>query len=328
MATYLSLVIPVYNEQSHLAELINRCCKTCLKIGEPFEIVLVDDGSKDNSRNIIREACQQYEEIRGVFLNRNYGQHNAIMAGFSRVTGEVVVTLDADLQNPPEEIPKLITKIREGYDVVGSVRQARQDSLFRRIASRLVNWAAQKATGVLMHDYGCMLRAYRRSIVDTMLQCHERSTFIPILANMFAARVTEIPVKHAAREDKCSKYNFLKLINLQFDLLTAMTTFPLRLLSFFGSGLAFLGFVLSGILFASRILYGAGWAAEGVLTVFSVLFIFMGVQMLSMGLLGEYIGRIYNDVRARPRYFIKEVIPHAAAEEQIPDHKEKFKTFV
>ena len=308
---YLSLVIPVYNEEDNLSELIDRCRKTCLQTGKSFEIVLVDDGSQDQSANMIKETCLQYQEVIGVLLNRNYGQHSAIMAGLDHTRGEVIITLDADLQNPPEEIPNLLVEIEKGYDVVGSVRQIRQDSIFRRLASWLINKAVQKATGILMHDYGCMLRAYRRSIVEAMLSCHERSTFIPVLANMFASKTTEILVKHARRENTQSKYSLLKLVNLQFDLLTSMTTFPLRLLSLVGGGLAVLGFLLSAILIVSRIIYGAQWAAEGVFTVFSILFIFIGVQLLAMGLLGEYIGRIYSDVRARPRYFIREIISQA-----------------
>ncbi len=307
-SVYLSLVIPVYNEEKNLAELIERCSKVCREIGKSYEIVLVDDGSKDGSAQMIKQASVKQAEIVGVLLNRNYGQHAAVMAGLAQAHGEVVVTLDADLQNPPEEIPKLMAEIDNGYDVVGSVRQMRQDSAFRRLSSWLVNKAVQKSTGVLMHDYGCMLRAYRRPIVHAMLQCHERSTFIPVLANMFAHRTTEVPVNHAARENDESKYSFLKLINLQFDLLTSMTTFPLRLLSLIGGGMAVLGFILSALLLVLRIIYGAEWAAQGVMTVFSILFLFIGMQLLAMGLLGEYVGRIYNDVRARPRYFVREVV--------------------
>jgi undecaprenyl-phosphate 4-deoxy-4-formamido-L-arabinose transferase len=305
---HLSLVIPVYNEADNLPELIERCRKACLQTAKPFEIVLVDDGSRDESANMIREACKQHAELVGVLLNRNYGQHSAVMAGLAQAKGDVIITLDADLQNPPEEIPNLLAETDKGYDVVGTVRQDRQDTLFRRLSSWLVNRAVQKATGVLMHDYGCMLRAYHRTVVDAMLACHERSTFIPILANMFASKTTEIPVKHARRENTQSKYTLLKLINLQFDLLTSMTTFPLRLLSLVGGSLAVLGFLLSAVLIIYRVIYGAEWAAEGVLTVFAILFLFIGIQMLAMGLLGEYIGRIYNDVRARPRYFIREVL--------------------
>ena len=314
-SVYLSLVIPVFNEEKNLAELVERCSKTCGALGKPYEIVLVDDGSKDESAQMIKQASEKQAEVVGVLLNRNYGQHAAVMAGLDQASGDVVVTLDADLQNPPEEIPKLLAEIDKGYDVVGSVRQMRKDSVFRRLSSWLVNKAVQTATGVLMHDYGCMLRAYRRPIVHAMLQCHERSTFIPVLANMFAHKTTEVPVEHAARENDESKYSFLKLINLQFDLLTSMTTFPLRLLSLIGGGMAILGFILSGLLLVLRIMYGAEWAAQGVLTVFSILFLFIGMQLLAMGLLGEYIGRIYNDVRARPRYFVREVVSQRARAE-------------
>jgi len=306
---WLSLVIPVFNEEQNLPELIRRCLEVCNNIGKSFEIILVNDGSRDTSAEIISEAAEKNKgAIIGVLLNRNFGQHAAVMAGFAQSRGEVVVTLDADLQNPPEEIPKLLLPIEQGCDVVGSVRMHRQDSMFRRWSSRLVNKGVQKATGVMMHDYGCMLRAYRRSIIDTMLQCHEHSTFIPVLANSFANKTDEVMVAHAERTQGESKYSFWKLINLQFDLLTSMTTFPLRLLSLSGSCLAALGFIFSFFLLSMRFYYGAGWAAEGVLTVFAILFIFLGVQLLAMGLLGEYIGRIYSDVRARPRYFIQKVV--------------------
>ena len=243
-----------------------------------------------------------------VLLNRNYGQHSAIMAGFSHVSGDLVITLDADLQNPPEEIPRLVAAAQEGYDVVGTVRQNRQDSGFRRHASKLINHLIQRTTGKAMGDYGCMLRAYRRHIVDAMLHCHERSTFIPILANTFARRAIEIPVLHAEREFGDSKYSLMRLINLMYDLITCLTTTPLRLLSVFGSVIALCGFVLSLVLILLRLFLGPEWSAEGVFMLFAVLFIFIGAQFIGMGLLGEYIGRIYNDVRARPRYFIQRVV--------------------
>lgn len=307
--TGLSLVIPVFNEEANLDELVKRCLDVCNKTEKRYEIILVDDGSRDLSQDIIRKAAGEYPGlVIGVFLNRNYGQHAAVMAGLAQSCGEVVVTLDADLQNPPEEIPKLLADIDSGSDVVGSVRQNRQDTLFRRLSSRIINKAVQKSTGVMMHDYGCMLRAYRRSIVEAMLQCHERSTFIPVLANSFANKTSEVEVAHAERVNDESKYDLWKLINLQFDLLTSMTTFPLRLLSVLGGGIALLGFLFSFLLLAMRLFYGSAWAAEGVFTVFAVLFIFIGIQLLAMGLLGEYIGRIYNDVRARPRYFVREII--------------------
>ena len=303
----LSLVIPVYNEKENLAELIDRCLAACRATGRIFEIILVDDGSRDGSREMILDAADRYPEVIGVILNRNYGQHAAVFAGLEQSKGEIVVTLDADLQNPPEEIPSLLRETDGGFDVVGTVRENRQDSIFRRLASTLVNRMVQQATGVMMHDYGCMLRAYRRPVVDAMLQCTERSTFIPILANGFASSTAEIPVRHAVRENGNSKYSILKLISLQFDLLTSMSTFPLRLLSFMGAIISFCGIAFGFLLMVLRFIYGAQWAAEGVFTLFAVLFVFVGAQFVGLGLLGEYIGRIYHDVRSRPRYFIHEI---------------------
>jgi undecaprenyl-phosphate 4-deoxy-4-formamido-L-arabinose transferase len=310
---WLSLVVPVYNEQQNLHELIRRCLEVGSALDRPFELILVDDGSRDDSASIIRQAAADNpDRVIGVLLNRNYGQHAAVMAGLAESYGEVVVTLDADLQNPPEEIPRLLGPIEAGCDVVGSIRKQRKDSLFRTFSSRLINKAIQKATGVMMHDYGCMLRAYRRPIVDAMLQCHERSTFIPVLANSFANRTDEVEVEHAERANDTSKYNLWKLINLQFDLLTSMTTFPLRLLSILGGLISLGGFAFSFLLLASRLIFGAHWAGEGVFTIFAVLFIFVGVQLLAIGLMGEYIGRIYSDVRARPRYFVKQRVGRLA----------------
>jgi len=305
----ISVVIPVFNEEGNLKELIERCLDVCEKMEMPFEIILVDDGSIDSSTEIITDAAKQNPgKIVGVLLNRNYGQHAAIIAGFGESKGDIIITLDADLQNPPEEIPKLIHKIKEGFDVIGSVRVPRSDTLFRRVASFIINKATQKATGVIMHDYGCMLRAYNRRVVDAMLQCHERSTFIPVLANSFAGATAEIDVDHAERSAGDSKYGLWKLINLQFDLLTSMTTFPLRLLNLLGVIISALGVGFGIFLFVMRLIHGPDWAAAGVFTLFAILFIFIGAQFLGMGLLGEYIGRIYSDVRARPRYFVESVM--------------------
>jgi undecaprenyl-phosphate 4-deoxy-4-formamido-L-arabinose transferase len=305
----VSVVIPVFNEQESLPALIARTTAACKQLSQDYEIIFVDDGSTDSSVDILTAAAEQPGScVIAVLLNRNYGQHSAIMAGFIQANGDLVITLDADLQNPPEEIPRLVSVAEEGYDVVGSVRANRQDSWFRKTASRLINLMIQRSTGKAMGDYGCMLRAYRRQVVEAMLHCHERSTFIPILANSFARRTTEINVGHAEREFGDSKYSFFKLINLMYDLITCLTTTPLRLLSLIGSVVAISGFTLSVILIAMRLILGPEWAAEGVFTLFAVLFTFIGAQFVGMGLMGEYIGRIYNDVRARPRYFVQKVI--------------------
>lgn len=303
----LSVVIPVYNEKENLPELIDRCLGACRTTGRTFEIILVDDGSSDGSRDIILQTADRHAEVIGVILNRNYGQHSAVFAGLEQSQGEIIVTLDADLQNPPEEIPRLVREMERGVDVLGTVRENRQDSIFRRVASTLVNRMVRQTTGVMMHDYGCMLRAYRRPVVNAMLQCRERSTFIPILANSFAGSTAEIRVRHAVRENGESKYSFLKLISLQFDLLTSMSTFPLRMLSFMGTVISACGIGFGFLLMVLRFVYGAAWAGEGIFTLFAVLFVFIGAQFIGLGLLGEYIGRIYHDVRNRPRFFIQEI---------------------
>ncbi len=308
---FVSVVVPVFNEEGCLQELIDRTLKVLDSTGRKFEFILIDDGSRDGSAEIMKNASRKRpDEVISCILNRNYGQHSAIMAGFSLVRGDLVITLDADLQNPPEEIPNLIAAAERGNDVVGTVRQNRQDSLFRRTASKIVNMVAQKATGVKMNDYGCMLRAYRRHVVDAMLQCNERSTFIPVLGNSFARNTCEIPVAHNERAVGESKYSLWKLINLQFNLLTCMTTMPLRILTYFGLLSGFAGFLLSLYIIIRRFVdeNGNAWSAFGVFTLFAVLFMFTGIQMIGIGMIGEYIGRIYTDVRARPRYFIEEVV--------------------
>lgn len=305
----VSVVVPVFNEERYLAELVRRCIAACETLPQNCEIVLVDDGSSDRSVALMEGAATSHPgQVFGVVLNRNYGQHAAVMAGLKEARGDIVVTLDADLQNPPEEIPRLVRKMQEGFDVVGSVRVKRDDSFLRRFPSMIVNKMVQKATGVLMHDYGCMLRAYRRPVVDAMLMCSERSTFVPILANSFARTTAEIDVEHVARASGSSRYGFWKLINLQFDLMTSMTTFPLRLLSVIGGVISVAGIGFGGLLMFLRVIHGAEWAAQGIFTLFAILFTFIGAQFIGLGLLGEYIGRIYTDVRARPRSFVDRVV--------------------
>ncbi|MDE0889460.1 MAG: glycosyltransferase [Phycisphaerales bacterium] len=319
----VSVVIPVYNEIENLDTLLERVVSTCEKLPNPWEVILVDDGSRDGSTDRLEAAAGLYGgHLRAIILNRNYGQHAAIICGFSHARGDIVITLDADLQNPPEEIPNLVRTIEQGNDVVGTIRRNRQDSFFRRKASACINWMVQKSTGVAMRDYGCMLRAYRRPVINAILQCRERSTFIPVLANTFAKRAAEIEVGHAERAAGESKYSLWKLINLQFDLLTSMTTTPLRLLSWAGAAIALGGFGFGVLLLAGRIFLGAEWAENGVFTLFAILFIFVGAQFIGMGLLGEYLGRVYHDVRGRPRYFIDHIAGDSGLKRSTPDPNE------
>lgn len=303
----VSLVIPVYNEEENLSPLMARIRPVMTAMKRPWEVILVDDGSRDLSLSILQGFTVE-PEVRVVELTRNYGQHAAILAGFSIVRGGIIVTLDADLQNPPEEIPRLIEAMEEGrFDVVGTIRKGRKDSLFRILPSRVVNMVARKITGVHMTDWGCMLRAYRRLVVKRMTACHEHATFIPALATHFGKRVTEIEVAHDERYGGKSNYPFRKLINLQFDLVASFSELPIKLIMYGGVVLAGLGVCFGASLVVARLVYGAGWAAEGVFTLFAILFVFVGLQFFALGLIGEYIGRIYREVRKRPEYVIEAV---------------------
>jgi undecaprenyl-phosphate 4-deoxy-4-formamido-L-arabinose transferase len=304
---YISVIIPVYNEEENLPELGRRLMLTLTGMGRPFEIILVDDGSTDRSWEILTELYEQHPQyIRALQFHRNFGQHPAVFAGFQAARGRVVVTLDGDLQNPPEEIPRLVAKLEEGYDAVGGWRQDRQDSLFRRLPSQAVNYLMSKVTGIKLRDYGCMLRAYRREVVDSINQCQESSSFIPALANLFSRRVAEIPVGHAQRERGRSKYSLIKLIRLNFDLMTGFSSLPIHLVGLLGVTIALLGLVFGAFLFIRRLFVGP--EVEGVFTLFAILFVFVGLNTLGLALIGEYVGRIYREVRQRPRYVIRETL--------------------
>jgi len=303
----ISVVIPVYNEEQNIRALMERLLAVMKGAGTPFEVILVDDGSTDRSLSLLQDYSSQ-PGVKVVELTRNYGQHAAIMAGFSIVRGEIVVTLDADLQNPPEEIPRLVATMTEGnYDVVGTVRRGRKDSIFRIIPSKLINMLTRKITGVKMKDWGCMLRAYRRPVVERMIACHEHATFIPALATHFGKRVTEIEVGHEERFGGKSSYPLRKLINLQFDLVASFSDLPMKALMYGGIGMACLGVFFGLVLVVARLSYGAAWAAEGVFTLFAILFVFVGLQFFALGIIGEYIGRIYREVRKRPEYVIERI---------------------
>ncbi|HHO75348.1 MAG TPA: glycosyltransferase [Deltaproteobacteria bacterium] len=305
-AKKISVVIPVFNEEAVLEKLFERLIPVMESLRRDYEILMVDDGSTDRSLEIMK--THGGDRVIIVELTKNYGQHAAIFAGFENSEGDIVVTLDADLQNPPEEIPRLVSVMEEGdYEVVGSVRKARKDSVFRKIPSRVINTLTRRITGVILSDWGCMLRAYRRSVVDYMVSSHEHSTFIPALATSFAKRITEIEVEHEQRYAGQTKYSFSKLITLHFDLITSFSEFPLKLLLYLGFIMAFSGVGFGIFLAVSRIYFGAAWAAEGVFTLFAILFFFVGTQFFALGIMGEYVGRIYREVKSRPPYTIRRI---------------------
>ncbi|MFY9327575.1 MAG: glycosyltransferase [Georgfuchsia sp.] len=303
----LSIIVPVYNEEAGLPALFDRLYPALDALKTSYEIIFINDGSRDRSAAVLREQFEQRPEVtRVILLAANAGQHMAIMAGFEHSRGNIVVTLDADLQNPPEEIVKLVEKVREGHDCVGSIRQQRQDSVFRRYASKAMNGLREHITRIKMTDQGCMLRAYSRGIVDTINSCQEVSTFIPALAYSFAQRPTEVEVTHEERHAGESKYSLYALIRLNFDLMTSFSLVPLQFFSMLGIGISFLSALFVVFLFIRRIWVGP--EAEGVFTLFGIAFFLIGLTLFGVGLLGEYIGRIYQQVRHRPRYLIGAIL--------------------
>jgi undecaprenyl-phosphate 4-deoxy-4-formamido-L-arabinose transferase len=307
MTPDVSVVIPVYNEQPGLEALFERLYPVLDRLGVAYEILFVDDGSTDHSAAMLRAQYHARPDVtRVILLNGNFGQHLAIMSAFERARGRRIVTLDADLQNPPEDIPKLLAKMDEGYDYVGSVRRVRQDRLFRRFASRLTNRVRERITRIKMTDQGCMLRAYSRDVVEAINACREANTFIPALAYSFARRPVEIEVGHEERHAGESKYSFYKLIRLNFDLVTGFSAVPLQVFSFSGMMIALLSLAFVVFIFIRRMVVGP--EAEGLFTLFGIAFFLIGITLFGIGLLGEYVLRIYEQVRHRPRFFVLEVL--------------------
>jgi len=310
-AIQLSVVIPVYNEEAGLDVLFARLYPALDKLGLRYEIIFINDGSRDRSAAMLREQFERRPDVtRVVLLAGNFGQHMAIMAGFSRCQGERVVTLDADLQNPPEEIGKLLARMDEGYDYVGGVRQQRQDSSWRRHASWAMNRLRQRITHVVMTDQGCMLRAYSREVIAAINNSHEVNTFIPALAYTYARNPGEVEVAHEERAAGESKYSLYNLVRLNFDLVTGFSLVPLQMFSMVGLVLSLLSGLLVVYLGLRRIFLGP--EVDGVFTLFAIVFFLLGVVLFGIGLLGEYTGRIYQQVRQRPRYLIEAVLEQDA----------------
>lgn len=305
---YISVVIPVHNEQEVLEELYTRLTSALDQLGKPYEIILTNDGSTDNTQAMLLDLHRRRpEQIRIIEFNGNFGQHMAIMAGFERVRGDIVITMDADLQNPPEEIGKLVAAMEAGHDVVNTYRMDRQDSWWRLQVSkwhnRIREWMMPK---LKMKDEGCMLRAYRRHIVDLMASTGENSTFIPALALTYSSNPTEVGVKHAERSAGTSSYNLYALIRYNFDLVTGFSVFPLQVFTMIGLLISFCSFAFVMFLVLRRLIVGP--EVEGVFTLFAILFFLCGIVLFGLGIVGEYVGRIYQEVRKRPRFVVRRVI--------------------
>jgi undecaprenyl-phosphate 4-deoxy-4-formamido-L-arabinose transferase len=307
----ISVVIPVYNEQEGLPLLFDRLYPALDALGRSYEVVFVDDGSADRSVAVLREQFERRPDVtRVVILARNAGQHLAILAAFAHTRGTYVITLDADLQNPPEEIQRLVAAMDQGADFVGTIRVSRQDRMWRRYASRLMNRVREGTTSIRITDQGCMLRGYHRSVVEAVNHCTEVSTYVPALAYTFARHPVEIEVGHAQRTVGQSKYSLYSLIRLNFDLMTGFSVAPLQFFSVVGAAIALISLLLVVILLIRRLIVGP--EAQGLFTLFAIAFFLIGVTLLGLGVVGEYVGRIYEQVRQRPRYTVAGVLEDEA----------------
>jgi undecaprenyl-phosphate 4-deoxy-4-formamido-L-arabinose transferase len=309
----LSVVIPVYNEAANLPTLFARLYPVLDALQRTYEIVFTNDGSHDASFALLQAQHRLRPDVtRVIDFNANYGQHMAIMAAFERVRGAVIVTLDADLQNPPEEIPKLLENMDAGYDYVGGYRINRKDSFFRKYASRTINLVREKTTSIEMTDQGCMLRAYSRGVIDAIVRSGAINTFIPALAYSLASNPTEVGVRHEERHAGVSNYSFYSLIRLNFDLITGFSLAPLQYFTMF-AGISSAGsLMLVAVLLFRRFALNLDRETFGVFTLFAILFFLLSVAMVGIGLIGEYVGRTYQVVRGRQRFLVREVLEVAS----------------
>ncbi|MBN1994182.1 MAG: glycosyltransferase [Anaerolineae bacterium] len=302
-----SVVIPLFNHAYILPELHRRVAAVMASLGQPYEIVYVDDGSGDNTFAVLSEVYQtDPTHIKGLRLLRNFGQHPAVTAGFEQTGGQIVITLDADLQNPPEEVPKLLEKLAEGYDVVVGWRQMRQDSLLRTLPSKFINWLISRSTGVKLHDYGSMLRVYRREVVQLLNQTEESAKFITALTSWLGANIVEVPVRHEATAAGQSRYNFRRLFRMTIDLATGYSMVPIQIVTAVGLLMAAIGISSGLFLLAWRVISGTN--ITGLSSFIALLLVLFGIQLAGLGIVGEYIGRIYVEVRGRPYYLIRTIL--------------------
>ncbi len=313
MKPYLSIVIPAYNEEENLPILLERLEKILTQLPYPTEVVVVDDGSEDRTAQILREACKRHPWLRGVLLRRNFGQSAALTAGIDHARGDIIVTLDADLQNDPEDIPRLLQKLEEGYDVVSGWRKNRQDPfLSRKLPSRIANWLIGQITGVRIHDYGCTLKAYRREVIQGIPIYGELHRFIPVLTDFRGARITEIPVKHHPRRFGKSKYGLSRTYRVLLDLFLMFffqrfATRPLHLFGFTGGALFLLGVGIELYLTFLKLFQGED-IGQRPLLILGVLLIITGLNLLGTGLLAELIVRTYYESTGRKIYLVREIL--------------------
>ena len=309
----LSIVVPIYNEVESISHLVEAIATVMQSTSISYELICVDDGSKDGSSDLLKQYAQSHPNLRAVLLRRNYGQTAAMSAGFNHARGNVVITLDGDLQNDPADIPQLLAKLEEGYDLVSGWRKARQDAaLTRLLPSKIANWLIGRVTGVTLHDYGCSLKAYRRELVIDMNLYGELHRFLPALAFIEGARITELPVRHHARRFGQSKYGLGRTFRVLMDLLTIFfmkkfLTRPMHVFGLFGLGAIALGFLLGVYLTVLKLGFGQS-IGDRPLLILAVVLLVSGVQLFSFGLLAELQMRTYHESQNRPIYRVREVV--------------------
>ncbi len=311
----ISVVIPVYNEQDSLASLHSRLNKVLDDLGLVSEIIMVDDGSDDTSAKIMKELFEQDPRLRIITLRRNFGQTAALSAGFNHAKGKIVVSLDADEQNSPEDIPALIDKINEGYDVVNGWRKDRKDAFLTRILpSKIANFMIGLLTGIKLHDFGCTLKAYRSEVLDGIDLYGEMHRMIPVLAHWMGAKITEIEVNHDQRLHGKSKYSISRTLSVILDLMTlkffmGYFTRPLHLFGLLGLVVLLLGFG-SGVAVVLMKIFSQMNMTGNPFLILSVLLVIVGVQLVVMGLLGEITIRTYYESQKKPIYYIRGMLDH------------------
>ncbi|HEV8676650.1 MAG TPA: glycosyltransferase family 2 protein [Methylomirabilota bacterium] len=309
----ITVVVPVYNEQDNVEPLLDTLRDALEGLGRPYELIVVDDGSTDGTAGRLREAAVRLPTLRVVRLRSNFGQSAALAAGFDLARGELVVTLDGDRQNDPADIPRLLEKLKEGYDVVSGWRRQRHDPFWsRRLPSRLANAVISWITGVHLHDYGCGLKLYRREILRDVALYGEMHRFLPALARWVGATVAEVPVTHWPRRSGVSKYGLGRTIRVLLDLLTvkflmSYWTRPIQIFGLLGLLVGGAGATLAAVLSYQRIFQGVGLANRPILLL-AVLLVLVGFQFVSMGLLGEMLVRTYHESQRKPVYIIREII--------------------
>lgn len=322
----LSVVIPVFNEQTSLAPLFERLRETLEKTGSNWEVVFIDDGSSDLSAEVIRDLCDQEPRCCLIRFRRNFGQTAALAAGLNTARGRIIVTMDADGQNDPSDIPRLLEKIEEGYDLVNGWRRDRRDPfLNRRLPSRIANRLISLITGVRLHDFGCALKAMRKEIARDLKLYGEMHRFIPAIATQIGARVVEIPVVHHPRTSGRSKYGISRTFRVAVDLITIKflseySTRPGHLFGLLGLAALVVGSTITGFLVIERTFFHSP-LADRPLLLLSIFLTLVGIQMITMGLIGEMLSRIYHESQQKPIYVIRETYRRAEAEQAMQNEE-------